>query len=159
MLAGDIPGKEISVFKEFVREIFTNKTEYTKHLLFFACLEKFFPKPNGSVSNQMLKLRDDLIAEITDMLGDDGVLIAPACPESAQKHGTTFFKVQNVSNFTMFNILGNPVTQCPIGLDDKTGCPLGLQIAANPFNDHLTIEVAQEVEKLFGGWVPPFKKK
>lgn len=57
----------------------------------------------------------------------------------------------------MFNALGLPVTQCPIGLSRK-GLPVGIQIAANKCNDHLTIAVAKEFEKAFGGWVPPNKE-
>ncbi|RWR98397.1 hypothetical protein B4U79_13549 [Dinothrombium tinctorium] len=37
--------------------------------------------------------------------------------------------------------------------------PLGVQVAAIEYNDHLTIAVAEEIEKVFGGWVPPFKAK
>lgn len=54
----------------------------------------------------------------------------------------------------IFNILGLPVTQCPLGLS-KDGLPLGIQVVAGPHNDHLTLAVAQYLEKAFGGWVPP----
>jgi fatty acid amide hydrolase 2 len=56
----------------------------------------------------------------------------------------------------IFNILGFPVTQCPMGLN-KNGLPIGVQVIAAPFNDHLTIAVANEIEKQFGGWVSPSK--
>lgn len=157
VIAGDEGAKDLNLYKEFLREIFTGKTDFTKHVLFYAILETIFPKPNTAISNAMLQLRDDLIAEFDRLLGDNGIFILPSYPEAAPKHGTTFLKVSNINYFTMLNILGLPTTHCPIGLDEKTGCPLGIQIAANPFNDHLTIEVAQDVEKLFGGWAPPFK--
>lgn len=54
----------------------------------------------------------------------------------------------------IFNILGLPVTQCPLGLN-KDGLPLGIQVVAGPHNDHLTLAVAQYLEKAFGGWVLP----
>jgi fatty acid amide hydrolase 2 len=54
----------------------------------------------------------------------------------------------------IFNVLGLPVTQVPLGLS-KSGLPIGLQIVSGPFNDHLSIGVAEELEKTFGGWVPP----
>lgn len=56
----------------------------------------------------------------------------------------------------IFSALGLPVTQCPLGLDTK-GLPLGIQVVATPFNDHLTLAVAQYLEKTFGGWVCPGK--
>lgn len=29
------------------------------------------------------------------------------------------------------------------------------QVIAAPYNDHLCLAVARELEKVFGGWVPP----
>jgi fatty acid amide hydrolase 2 len=46
------------------------------------------------------------------------------------------------------------VTEVPLGLDGE-GLPLGVQVAAPPGNDHKTIAVALELERAFGGWVPP----
>lgn len=54
------------------------------------------------------------------------------------------------------NVLGFPSTQCPMGLCPKTGLPVGVQIVANHFNDHLTIRMAEYLEKNNGGWVPPY---
>jgi len=46
------------------------------------------------------------------------------------------------------------VTQVPLGLN-REGLPLGVQVAGPHGRDHLTIAVALELEKEFGGWVPP----
>ena len=35
------------------------------------------------------------------------------------------------------------------------GLPLGVQVAAIHGNDHVTIAVAEHLERSFGGWVPP----
>ena len=42
----------------------------------------------------------------------------------------------------------------PLGLN-ADGLPLGVQVAAGPGRDHVTIAVALELERVFGGWVPP----
>jgi fatty acid amide hydrolase 2 len=47
-----------------------------------------------------------------------------------------------------------PVTQVPLGLDPR-GLPLGVQVAGSNARDHVTIRVAQELERAMGGWVPP----
>lgn len=52
--------------------------------------------------------------------------------------------------------MGFPVTQIPMGLCPKTGLPTGIQLVARPFNDHLTIKLAEYFEKNLIGWVPPF---
>lgn len=54
----------------------------------------------------------------------------------------------------IFNVLGLPVTQCPLGLSSE-GLPLGIQLVAASYNDHLTLAVARYLEKAFGGWVLP----
>jgi len=42
-----------------------------------------------------------------------------------------------------------------MGLSKAEGVPLGIQVAAGDRNDKLTVAVAIELEKAFGGWVPP----
>ena len=54
----------------------------------------------------------------------------------------------------IFNVLEMPVTQVPLGLDDR-GLPLGVHVAARNGNDGLTIGVAKTLEDALGGWVPP----
>lgn len=56
----------------------------------------------------------------------------------------------------IFNVLGLPVTQCPLGLSSE-GLPLGIQLVAASYNDHLTLAVARYLEEAFGGWVLPGK--
>lgn len=57
----------------------------------------------------------------------------------------------------IINILGLPVTQCPLGLGEE-GLPLGVQVGAGKLQDHLTLEVAVFLEKAFGGWRNPGTK-
>jgi fatty acid amide hydrolase 2 len=54
----------------------------------------------------------------------------------------------------IFNALELPVTQVPLGLD-ANGLPLGIQVVGAKGCDHLTIAVAMQLEKAFGGWTPP----
>ena len=39
----------------------------------------------------------------------------------------------------------------------KDRVPIGVTVVAGKFNDNLCCEVALELEKKFGGWVPPFE--
>jgi fatty-acid amide hydrolase 2 len=88
--------------------------------------------------------------------GPNGVLLFPPMPEPGIKHGNTLLKFTDVFYMSVFNLLGVPVTQCPLGLSSK-GLPLGVQIVTTPYNDHLTIAVAAALEKGLGGWVSPGK--
>ncbi|XP_062040009.1 fatty-acid amide hydrolase 2 isoform X2 [Lepus europaeus] len=101
-------------------------------------------------------VEESLHKELVEMLGDDGVFLYPSHPTVAPKHHVPLTRPFNFAYTGVFNALGLPVTQCPLGLNAK-GLPLGIQVVAGPFNDHLTLAVAQYFEKSFGGWVCPGK--
>jgi fatty acid amide hydrolase 2 len=100
------------------------------------------------------ELRDAL----TDAIGDRGVMIYPTFPRSAPRHRWPAVHILAYSiasaYASLMNVLEFPSTQAPMGLDDG-GLPIGFQIASTPGNDHLTIAVALELERAFGGWTPP----
>jgi fatty acid amide hydrolase 2 len=108
--------------------------------------------PQGR-SKKVLAQRDAFIAELHDTIGD-GVLLHPPAPKVAPKHGRTVGRVWWIHPMAVFNLAAVPVTQVPLGLGDD-GLPLGVQVAAGPENDHVSIAVALELESVFGGWVPP----
>jgi len=117
-------------------------------------LDKFSPG-HGTRESKILTARAaSLRRGFEELVGDDGVLLVPTHPEPAPKHHTTFLKVFNVSYTSVTSVLQAPITQCPLGLSDE-GLPFGVQIIAKPYNDRLTLAVAQELEKAFGGWIPP----
>ncbi|XP_054723061.1 LOW QUALITY PROTEIN: fatty-acid amide hydrolase 2-like [Uloborus diversus] len=122
------------IISAFMNKILTPKTE--KH----AC--KFY---------QML---NDIEKEFENILGFNGIFVYPTGPDYAPYHGQALLKPFNVSYTAIFNLLGLPVSQCPITLSSK-GLPIGLQIVSGLYNDHITIAVAEELEKAFGGWVSP----
>uniref|UniRef100_A0A8D9ALT7 Fatty-acid amide hydrolase 2 n=1 Tax=Cacopsylla melanoneura TaxID=428564 RepID=A0A8D9ALT7_9HEMI len=102
---------------------------------------------------------DKLRKKLTDLLADDGVLIFPPCPTPATYHYTTFFRPYNFAYWAIFNVLGFPVVNVPVGLS-RDGLPLGVQIVASTNNDKLCIDVANYLEKQSViGWEPPFRRK
>jgi len=88
------------------------------------------------------------------MLGDDGIFIYPTHPTPAPYHNEPLIKPFNFSYSGIFNVLGLPATHCPMGLNSR-GLPIGIQVVAGPDQDRLTLAMAVELEKAFGGWVPP----
>lgn len=79
----------------------------------------------------------------------------PSAPYSARFHNTAVLRPWNFYYFAIWNALKFPVTQVPMGLDAE-GLPVGIQVVAAPNQDRLCIAVAKELEKAFGGYVPPF---
>ena len=61
------------------------------------------------------------------MLGDDGILFIPPQPAAALYHSEPICKPFSVAYTAIFNILGLPVTQVPLGLG-SWGVPLGIQV-------------------------------
>ena len=94
-----------------------------------------------------------LESEIEATIGD-GVLLHPPHPRVAPRHGWTVGRPWLLAPTALFNLLGMPATQVPLGLGRK-GLPVGVQVAAAQGNDHVTIAVAMELERSLGGWVPP----
>ncbi|XP_060648733.1 fatty-acid amide hydrolase 2 [Drosophila nasuta] len=95
---------------------------------------------------------------LQELLGDDGILFFHSSPRTAPFHYYPLVKFMDFSYFSLFNVLRLPATQVPMGLDSN-GMPLGIQVVANHNNDRLCLAVAEELERSFGGWVPPFPLK
>lgn len=84
----------------------------------------------------------------------DAVLLHPTHPRVAPRHGRTVGKPWLLTTTAVFNLAAVPVAQIPLGLNPR-GLPLGVQAAAGPDRDHVAVAVALELERAFGGWVPP----
>ena len=94
-----------------------------------------------------------LAREVEGVIGD-GVLLHPPFGRVAPKHGRTVGRPWVILPAAVFNLMGLPATQVPLGLNGD-GLPLGVQAVAGRDRDHVSIAVALELERVFGGWVPP----
>lgn len=150
-------GKPINMASEIIKMLL-QKSVYTLPGLYLAILERL-NKPMQSIAKKYIEKGKALKAELISLIGPDGLMLHPSYPIAAPYHHTTMLTANLCTGFmAMFNFLEFPVTQVPLGLDDD-GLPLGAQVAALPGNDHMTIAAAMELERAFGGWVPPWEKK
>lgn len=148
-------GSEVNVWVELLKAL-VGRSEHTITSIVYAINDKLKDKNSPSIE-KYIDMIDELKKELTDLLKDDAVLIFPTYPDVAEKHQTTILKAHNVAYTALFNILSFPATQCPFSLCDQTGMPIGFQVVATPYNDHLTLSVAEEIERVFGGWRAPCK--
>ena len=102
---------------------------------------------------RLLSAAHELIAELTEVIGD-GVLLHPVHPAPRPSTGGRTGGRGCMTPAAVFNLAGLPVTEVPLGLSEQ-GLPLGVQVAAGLDRDHVSIAVALELERVFGGWVPP----
>jgi fatty acid amide hydrolase 2 len=117
-----------------------------------AALE-MMPQMSDSSRERLLGDAQELATELNEAIAD-GVLLHPAHPRVAPRHGRTVGRSWLITPAAMFNLAGVPVTEVPLGLT-AGGLPLGMQVAAGRDRDHVSIAVALELERVFGGWVPP----
>jgi len=108
--------------------------------------------PDG-VTRRSISAGRALAREVDEVIGD-GVLLHPPFPRTAPRHGMTIGRPWLLANAALFNLLELPVTQVPLGLS-TSGLPVGVRVAASRDCNHVTIAVALELERVFGGWVPP----
>ena len=145
-------GKPVRVFEQLALWA-VGRSPHTLPALGLAFLEKLVktaPSRMQRFIDAGLALKEDLVAR----LGPKGVLLYPSYASSAPRHYTPLFPPVRWVYTAILNVLELPVTQVPLGLDAR-GLPLGVQVAAVHGNDHVTIAVAQELERAFGGWQPP----
>ncbi|XP_053368200.1 fatty-acid amide hydrolase 2-B [Clarias gariepinus] len=131
---------------ELIKRIF-GKSNHTLPSIGLALME-------GKPSPFYLKQKEALQHDMDKVLGTDGVLLYPPHPLLAPKHHHPIFTMYNFIYTGIFNVLGLPVTQCPLGLSEE-GLPLGVQVVGGKLQDHLTLAVALYLEKTFGGWRNP----
>jgi len=94
--------------------------------------------------------------KVNTLLSDNGVLLSAAHPTPAPHQYQSYFKPFNFVYAAVQSALGLPATVIPLGLTQE-GLPLSVQISAAQYNDHLTLALAKQLEKAFGGWTPPFR--
>ena len=128
--------------------------DHTLPMLITAALERLNRHVPEARTRKAIAAAHALRDEMKDVLGPDGVLLHQPHPRVAPRHGRTVGRGWVITPAAVFNLLGLPVTQVPLGLNGK-GLPLGVQVAAADGNDHLSVAVALALEQRFGGWVPP----
>jgi len=145
---------KINPFWEVVKFCF-RMSPHTFPALILGIIEKIAYAGNQLPRHkQMIELGFSLAKEIQEVLKDDAILLYPSFPGPAPRHYVPMFRPADFSYCAIFNVLGVPVSQVPLGLGTK-GLPLGVQIIGGMLSDHLTIMVAEEIERAFGGWVEP----
>jgi fatty acid amide hydrolase 2 len=145
-------GKKKSIVPELARWL-VRRSDHTLPSIMLAALE-MVPTWKGDQARRIVADAETLRRELEDALGDDGVMLYPTYSRPAPRHYAPLLRPLDWVYTAIINVMGMPSTQVPLGLNDA-GIPLGVQVIAKHGNDHLTIAVAQHLERTFGGWIPP----
>ena len=154
----------LNLLWELVRAL-VGLSEHTLAVLvtaLFQELKKALPGAQAT-RERFLEQHRRLKTQLDGLLAEDGVLLLPTYPELSVKPASCFLKFKNTAYTGVFNTLQVAMTSIPLGLtteeDGVRGgpVPVGIQAIATHLNDHLTLTVAELLDREFGGWVPPTK--
>jgi fatty acid amide hydrolase 2 len=145
-------GTPIALGRELGR-LAAGRSPHTFAALALAALERIPLHRDRAAAERILVLGRELQARLEELIGD-GVMLYPSYPSVAPRHGSPLLTPWRWTYTAIVNVMELPATQVPLGLD-ADGLPLGVQVVGRRGNDHVTIAVALELERAFGGWVPP----
>lgn len=146
-------GEPVAAGRELVRWL-VGRSPHTLPAIALALLEGLQGLVPQEHTRRFIEMGRRLQGEVADLLGPSGVLLFPPHPLPAPRHGRSLLRPFRWVYTGIFNVLKLPVTAVPMGLS-REGLPLGVQVAASPGNDHVTLAAALELERAEGGWVPP----
>jgi len=137
-----------------MKEIWRFITLQSPHTLPAIVLAAIEDATSETVLKKFLDVGTKLKEKLLELLGNNGVILFPVYGTPAPLHNKALFPFFNVAYSCIFNVMELPCTVVPLGLN-KNGLPLGIQVVGAPYKDYITIAVAMELEKKFGGWTPP----
>jgi len=131
----------------------TFQSPHTLPAIGLALLEQV-PKLIPSGASKFVEVGLALRKELVERIGPNGVMLYPSYATPAPRHVKPLLPPLRWIYTAIINAMEMPSTQVPLGLN-RHGLPLGVQVVATHGNDHLGLAVAMELERAFGGWVPP----
>lgn len=149
----DNPKDKTTVFAEFKKH-FKGTPLHTISTLYFLALYDFGNTFPAFKTDHYQKRMESLESKLSETLGNDGVLFLPTFHRPAFLHNTSIIHTAGTPLTGLFNVLGLPSLNVPMGLDES-GLPIGFQVIAGPYADRNCFKVAAELDKVFGGWVSP----
>ncbi len=144
-------GTAIPVFRELVAWLL-GRSDHTLPAIGLALVEKV-PALLGDTTAAAIESAARLRKTLDEAIGAHGVMLYPSYPRQAPRHGTPLLWPIQWAYTAVLNVMELPATQVPLGLSG--GLPLGVQVVARHGEDHRCLAVASELERAFGGWVPP----
>jgi len=147
-------GTPLPVARELFKLLF-GASDHTFPAVVLALLERL-PRARKRHTARLVEAGIALRRRVADDLGEHGILLLPTHPKPAPRHHAALLRPFDWIYTGLLNVLHMPATQIPMGLTPQ-GLPVGVQAAAAPDCDHVTIAVAQHLAAAHGGWQPsPF---
>jgi amidase len=81
-------------------------------------------------------------------------ILSPVCSFAGMVHGSTYQRLPSFSYTMTHNLTGWPAAVVRAA-DSSKGLPIGVQIAARPWQEHVALAIARRLEEALGGWQNP----
>ena len=81
-------------------------------------------------------------------------ILSPVCSFAGMVHGSTYRKLPSFSYTMTHNLTGWPAAVVR-AMNTTGGLPIGVQIAARPWHEHVALAIARVHEEVLGGWQAP----
>jgi Asp-tRNA(Asn)/Glu-tRNA(Gln) amidotransferase A subunit family amidase len=106
--------------------------------------------------------RDAVRGALLEQMREYPVLLCPVSAVTAFRHGEREWEVEGQhvkyldawSYAAWFNLLQNPAVAVPAGMTSD-GLPVGVQVVARHWEEHVALAVARVIERALGGYRPP----
>ncbi len=122
-----------------------------------ARLAKWLDEAKLIPTEEFTKTLEDLDryrSEMLQFMRDYDIIISPTTATAAQPHGE-YSKQRGYAIYTHpYNLTGWPATVVRCGTSSE-GLPIGVQIAARPWREDVSLAVAAFLESALGGWQKP----
>lgn len=145
-------GENDNLFHKWI-SLLLQRSPHTVPALALASIEAISARLPSRMSAFVAEGRK-LRGRFSELLDGNTLLFFPSHAMVAPRHSRSIVTPWKWSYTAIINTLLLPATQVPLGLS-SSGLPLGIQVIAKQGNDAKTIGMAVELEKEFGGWVPP----
>ncbi len=81
-------------------------------------------------------------------------ILSPVCSFAGMVHGSTYKRLPSFSYTMIYNLTGWPAAVVR-ATNSSTGLPIGVQVAARPWHEHVALAIARVLEEALGGWQAP----
>ena len=128
----------------------------------FLAIAKQSPELSQSELLQAWAELDVLRVQILAEMREFPALLCAVASVPAWRHGERAWKIDGyevryldaVRHTQWFNVLGGPAAVVPVGVSPE-GLPIGVQIAARPYEDEVALGIAAVIDEAFGYRAPP----
>jgi amidase len=115
---------------------------------------KVGPALPGDQLTALVERADAIRARLSTWMRDVDVIVCPAMPQPAIRHGESTADWFGDTYSDVHNLTGWPAVVVRGGASPG-GLPIGVQLVAGPWREDVALAAARVVESSSGGWQPP----